>query len=93
MVKRDDGVLSRIEFRYERVYKVCKRCGIIDHSVLHCPRTNPKIEKMINNQMEGIHRRLEFATRYDLKSSYLQTISRPFITEAPKDQPAWNLSV
>ena len=29
MIKRDDGVLTWIEFRYERVYKVCKRCGIV----------------------------------------------------------------
>ena len=46
MIKRDDGVLTWIKFRYKKVYKVCKRCGIIGHSTPHCPHSNPEIERM-----------------------------------------------
>ena len=66
MIKKDHGVLTWIEFRYERVYKVCKRCGIIGHSIPHCPHSNSEIEHMINEQIEGIHKRLEYAIGYDL---------------------------
>ncbi|XWS65627.1 hypothetical protein CRYUN_Cryun05aG0130000 [Craigia yunnanensis] len=66
MAKRDDGVLSWVEFIYERVYKVCKRCGVIGHSALHRTFSNPNIERMINEQIEKIHRRFEYVTSYDL---------------------------
>ncbi|XWS65330.1 hypothetical protein CRYUN_Cryun05aG0103400 [Craigia yunnanensis] len=44
MAKRNDGVLTWIEFRYERVCKVCKRYGIIGHTTPNCSHSNPKIE-------------------------------------------------
>ncbi|XWS44913.1 hypothetical protein CRYUN_Cryun15aG0090800 [Craigia yunnanensis] len=67
MTKKDDRILAWVEFRYERIYKVYKRYGIIGHSTPYCPHSNPDIERMINEQMEGIQRRFEFVTGYDLQ--------------------------
>ena len=54
MMRRDDGVMAWVGFRYESVNKVCKRCGIIEHSAPYCPHSNPKIKRVINKQMEVI---------------------------------------
>ena len=32
----------------------------------HCPHSNPDTERMINDQMEAIHRRFEYEIGYDL---------------------------
>ena len=52
LLRQDDDVMIWIEFRYERVYKICRRCGTIGHSSIHCPHLNPNIERMIGEQME-----------------------------------------
>ena len=47
MLRRDDGVMTWVEFRYERIHTVCMRCDIIGHTAPHCPHLNPDIERMI----------------------------------------------
>ncbi|XWS11646.1 hypothetical protein CRYUN_Cryun37aG0016900 [Craigia yunnanensis] len=54
MLKRDDGVITWVDFHYERVNKVCNRCGIIRHSTPHYTHLNLDIERMINYQMDSI---------------------------------------
>ncbi|XWS53970.1 hypothetical protein CRYUN_Cryun10bG0046700 [Craigia yunnanensis] len=78
MAKRDDGVLTWIEFIYEQIYKVCKRWGIIGHFTLHCPHSNSEIKRMINDQMEGIQRWLECVTGYDLQEFLFTNNLRAF---------------
>ena len=49
MLHRDDGVMTWVEFKYERIHTICMRCGIIGHIAPHCPHLNPDIERMIND--------------------------------------------
>ncbi|XWS61231.1 hypothetical protein CRYUN_Cryun07bG0108100 [Craigia yunnanensis] len=67
MLRMDDRVMHWVDFHYERVYKVCRRCGIIGHSSPYYPHLNPDIERMIGEQMEIINRRFNVNTRYDLQ--------------------------
>ena len=55
MLQQDDGVMHWVEFRYENVYKVCRRCEIIGHTMPYCPHLNLDIERMIGEQMELIN--------------------------------------
>ena len=68
MLRRDDGVMTWVEFRYERIHTVCLRCGSIGHTAPHCPQLNPDIERMINDQMESNNRRFDYETGYDLQN-------------------------
>ena len=67
MLRQDDEVMIWVEFRYEWVHKICKRCGIIGHSTTHYPHLNLNIERMVKEQMEHINRRFAFETGYDLQ--------------------------
>ena len=68
MLRQDDGVMVQIEFKYEKVYKFCQRCGIIGHSTAHYPYLNPEIERLINGQIENIRQYFGFEIGYDLQS-------------------------
>ena len=37
MIRKDDRVLSWIEFRYEKVFKICRKCSIVGHTTPHYP--------------------------------------------------------
>ena len=81
MIKRDDGVMTWMDFRYERVYKVCKRCRIIDHFTPHYPHLNLDIERMINNQMESIQTRFNYEIKYDLQQVLFTNNLRAFFNK------------
>ena len=78
MLRRDDSVMIWIEFKYGRVYKFCRCCGIIGHSMAHYPHLNPDIERMIGEQMEAINRRFDLETFYDLQSILFTSSLRAF---------------
>ena len=59
LLLQDDGVMIWIEFRYERVYKICRRCGTIGHTLTHCPHLNLDIKRMIGEQMDVLQRALD----------------------------------
>ena len=61
-----DGVMTWVEFRYERVHKVSKRWGLIGNFAPHYLHQNSDIERMINDQMEAIQRRFDYDTGYNL---------------------------
>ena len=78
MLHQDDSVMTWIEFRYEKVHKICRRCGIIGHTTPHCPQLNPEIERMIEFQMENINKRFAFDTGYDFQNVLFTNNIRAF---------------
>ncbi|XVF56040.1 hypothetical protein PTKIN_Ptkin06aG0085000 [Pterospermum kingtungense] len=68
MLRRDDGVMMWLRFRYERVGKICRRCGVIRHSNPHCPFLNPEIERMIQSQLEYVRYRFGYNIGLDLQN-------------------------
>ncbi|OMO50603.1 Endonuclease/exonuclease/phosphatase [Corchorus olitorius] len=65
MLQMDDGRLTKITFSYERVCKICLKCGIIGHTTPHCPHDNMDIERVLNEQMRKIERRRGLHIFYD----------------------------
>ena len=80
MLWLDDEVIHWVEFRYEHVYKVYKRCGIIGHSTTHCPHLNLDIERMIREQMEIINRRFNMEAGMIYNISYSLKTFKLFTT-------------
>ena len=50
ILKKDDGQYTWVECRYERVFKICKRCGIIGHARSQCHMDMLDIEELLRDQ-------------------------------------------
>nr|POE55318.1 hypothetical protein CFP56_22684 [Quercus suber] len=63
ILKRDDGQYTWVECRYERVFKIYKRCGIIGHARSQCHMDMFDIEELLRDQAYCIRVQypLEFA--------------------------------
>ena len=78
MLRCDDGVMTWVKFRYEKIHTVCMRCGIIGHIAPHCLHLNPDIERMINDQMKSNNRQFDYETGYDLQNILFTNNIRAF---------------
>ena len=45
MLRMDAGTRTWVQCRYERVHKLCTRCGLIGHTRSHCTQDMDEIEK------------------------------------------------
>ncbi|KAF3959214.1 hypothetical protein CMV_015953 [Castanea mollissima] len=50
ILKRDDGQYTWVKCRYERVFKICKRCGIIGQARSQCQMDMFDIEELLRDQ-------------------------------------------
>ena len=50
MLNLDDGTKQWIQCRYERVFKVYTKCGLLGHKRTQCPISQEEIEYMIRRQ-------------------------------------------
>ncbi|XVF45891.1 hypothetical protein PTKIN_Ptkin02bG0244200 [Pterospermum kingtungense] len=57
MVQFDNGAKTWIKFHYERLYKVCKKCGIVGHTSPHCQYPKSEIERMVDERMKELQMR------------------------------------
>ena len=48
MLRLDDGSRTWVQCRYERVHKLCTRCGLIEHMRSQCNESMDMIERMLN---------------------------------------------
>ena len=56
MLQLDDGTRTWVQCRYERVHKLCTRCGLIGHMRGQCNESMDKIERMLIRQRNRIQR-------------------------------------
>ena len=54
MLKLDDGARTWIQCRYERVHKLCTRCGLIGHTRDQFTHNMEKVELMLFRQRQRI---------------------------------------
>ena len=50
ILKRDDGQYMWIECRYERIFKIFKKCGLIGHSRNQCHMDITEVEDLLKDQ-------------------------------------------
>ena len=56
MLRLDDGSRMWIHCRYERVHKLCTRCGLISHTRRQCSESMDKVERNLIHQRYHIWR-------------------------------------
>ena len=76
--RQDHGVMIWVEFQYERVYKICRKCGTIGHTSTHYPYLNPDIKRMIGEQMDVLQRRFGYSIGYDFQNILFTSNIRAF---------------
>lgn len=50
MLRIDEGSSIWIQYRYERVHKLCTRCGLIGHTRRQCTHSMDDVERMLYRQ-------------------------------------------
>ena len=50
IIKMDEGSSLWIQCRYERVHKLCTRCGVIGHTRKQCTHSMDDVERMLYRQ-------------------------------------------
>ena len=56
MLRLDDGTRTWIQRRYERVHKLCTRCGLIGHTRGQCNENLVEVERLLIRQRNRIQR-------------------------------------
>ena len=54
MLRLDDGTRTWIQCRYERVHKLCTKCGLIGHARSQCNESMDEVERMLIRQRHRI---------------------------------------
>ncbi|OMO84704.1 hypothetical protein COLO4_21887 [Corchorus olitorius] len=63
--RRDDGVRDWVDFKYERLHRLCVHCGRIGHTRTHCTFSDLEVERDVTEQMEAIRREHGYDIGYD----------------------------
>lgn len=56
-LKLDNGVTIWIQFRYERVFRICQKCGCIRHIARDCTKPKEHVQAAIDVHKDEIRRR------------------------------------
>ena len=65
MLRLDDGSRVWIQCRYERLHKLCTRCGLIGHARGHCSHRLDDVEVMLFRQRLRIQELYQVQYRFD----------------------------
>ena len=66
MLNLDDGTKQWIQCRYDRVFKVCTKCGLIGHKRTQCPISQEEIEYMIHRQRMRLEQNFHVQFDFDV---------------------------
>nr|POE90949.1 hypothetical protein CFP56_05321 [Quercus suber] len=56
MLRLDDGIETWVQCKYERVHKLCTKCGLIGHTRSQCSESMDEVERMLIRQRQRIQR-------------------------------------
>lgn len=65
MLRIDEGSSLWIQCRYERVHKLCTRCGLIGHTHKQCTHSMDDVERMLYRQRVSIQDLHQVQYRFD----------------------------
>ena len=65
MLRLDNGDRIWIQCRYERVYKVCTKCGLIGHNRPQCTYLLSEVEHFLHTQRQRIQQRFQVQYGFD----------------------------
>ena len=65
MLRLDDGTETWVQCRYERVHKLCTKCGLIGHTRSQCSESIDEVECMLIRQRQRIQRLHQVPYAYD----------------------------
>ena len=65
MLRLDDGTQTWIQCRYERVHKLCTKCGLIRHTRSQCNESIDEVERMLIRQRHRIQRLYQVPFAFD----------------------------
>ena len=65
MLRLDDATETWVQCRYERVHKLCTKCGLIGHTKSQCSESIDEVERMLICQRQRIQRLHQVPYAYD----------------------------
>ena len=65
MLRLDNGTQTWIQCRYERVHKLCTKCGLIGRTRSQCSESMDKVERMLICQRHKIQRLYQVPFAFD----------------------------
>nr|POF06586.1 hypothetical protein CFP56_17320 [Quercus suber] len=78
MLRLDDGSKVWIQCRYERVHKLCNRCGMIGHTRSQCSQSMEDVEMMLFRQRHNIQTRHHVHFSFDVLEPHFSNELRAF---------------
>lgn len=78
MLRLDDGSKVWIQYRYERVHKLCNRCGMIKHTRNQCSQSMEDVEMMLFRQRNIIQDRHQVQFSFDVLEPQFSNDLRAF---------------
>ncbi|KAK9985960.1 hypothetical protein SO802_030911 [Lithocarpus litseifolius] len=65
MLRLDNGTRTWVQCRYERVHKLCTKCGLIGHTSSQCSESMDEVERMLIRQRQSIQRLYQVPYAFD----------------------------
>ena len=65
MLRLDDGTQTWVQCRYERVHKLCTKCGLTGHTRIQCSESMDEVERMLIRQRQRIQKLYQVPSSFD----------------------------
>ena len=78
ILRLDDGSRTWIQCRYERVHKLCTRCGLIGHTRRQCNESMDEVERCLIRQRQRLQRIFHVQYGFDAMEPHFHNELRAF---------------
>ncbi|OMO88436.1 hypothetical protein COLO4_20258 [Corchorus olitorius] len=84
IVNRDDGTSQWVQFRYERINKLCMSCGMVGHNHRYCTMPYEEAERRINTTISRISQRYNLPINREDHHPHFTNRMRAFLTRVSR---------